>query len=114
MSSAAVLSNAEAILAAANELRLRRLAAAPSPVAVGKAKKARKATKNIRCSLRLPESEYRQLVKLKKGLESRGVSASKGQLIRAGLLLLGHVELTDLKLAIRNVIAPEPLLYKVK
>ena len=115
MSSAATLSSAEAILAAAKELKLRRLAAMPPPEPIGKAKKARKPNNHdARCRLRIPHSEYRQLVKLKKRLAKRGLPSKKGQLVRAGLLLLGHVDLIDLKVAIRNVIAPEPLLYKVK
>jgi len=114
MSSAATLSSAEAILAAAKELKLRRLATMPPPEPLAKAKKERKPTRTVRCSLRIPQSEYRQLIKLKKRLASRGIPSKKGQLVRAGLLLLGHVDLIDLKVAIRNVIAPEPLLYKVK
>ncbi|EXI78166.1 MAG: hypothetical protein AW10_03249 [Candidatus Accumulibacter appositus] len=114
MSSAATLSSAEAILAAAKELKLRRLASMPAPEPPAKAKKARKPTQTVRCRLRIPHSEYRQLIKLKKRLASRGVPSKKGELFRAGLLLLGHVDLIDLKVAIRNVIAPEARLYKVK
>ncbi|MEF8723772.1 MAG: hypothetical protein ABTR92_07920 [Candidatus Accumulibacter phosphatis] len=114
MSSAAPLSSAAAILAAAKELKLRRLAAMPPPEPIGKVKKTRKPTHGVRCRLRIPHSEYRELVKLKKRLAKRGLPSKKGQLVRAGLLLLGHVDLIDLKVAIRNVIAPEPLLYKVK
>ncbi|WP_291987290.1 hypothetical protein [Candidatus Accumulibacter sp. ACC007] len=115
MSSAVSLSSAEAILAAATELKLRRLAALPPAlVPPRKTKKVRKSARSFRCSLRIPESEYRQLIKLKKRLARRGVSSKKGQLVRAGLLLLGHIDLIDLKVAIRNVIAPAPALYKVK
>ena len=113
MSSAVSLSSAEAILAAATELKLRRLAAMPPAlVPPRKTKKVHKTARSFRCSLRIPESEYRQLIKLKKRLARRGVSSKKGQLVRAGLL--GHIDLIDLKVAIRNVIAPEPALYKVK
>ncbi|MCP5229259.1 hypothetical protein [Accumulibacter sp.] len=114
MPSPATLSTAEAILAAANELRLKRLAAAPPATSARTAKKRCKPGKPVRCSIRLPESEYRQLVKLKKRLASRGIATGKGSLVRAGLMLLANVDLVDLKVAIRDVIAPEPLLYKVK
>jgi hypothetical protein len=87
----------------------------PASEPLAKAKKVRKpARTTVRCSLRMPQSEYRQLIKLKKRLAGRGVPSKKGQLFRAGLLLLGHVDLIDLKVAIRNVIAPEARLYKLK
>ncbi len=79
MSSAVSLSSAEAILAAATELKLRRLAAMPPAlVPPRKTKKVHKTARRFRCSLRIPESEYRQLIKLKKRLARRGVSSRRG------------------------------------
>ena len=48
------------------------------------------------------------LARLKKRLARRGIATRKQDLVRAGLLLLVHLDRTDLKAAIRDVIAPEP------
>ncbi len=110
MSSPAKRSNAEALSAAADELKRRRAAGTatetpkPKPGKPGKAKKV----KTVRCSVRLPEGEYRELAKLRKCLGREGVSTKKGKLVRAGLMLLVLLDRTDLKAAIRDVIAPEP------
>ena len=114
MPSPAIVSSAEAILAAANELRFRRLAVAPLPASEQKPGKARKAGKARRCSLRMRASEFRRLSKLKKRLARSGISTGKGELLRAGLMLLAQVDLIDLKVAVRDVIAPEASLYPVK
>lgn len=113
MSSPAKPSSAEALSAAADELKRRRAAGTATetpppkpgrPVETGKAKKV----KTVRCSVRLPESEYRGLATLRKRLGREGVSTRKGELVRAGLMLLVVLDRTDLKAAIRDVIAPEP------
>ncbi len=107
-------SSADAIKAAAHELKLRRTAEttarAPAGKARTKAEKMRKPgkPKTVRCKLRLAESEYRELGKLKKRLAREGVDTGKEQLVRAGLLLLAHLDASDLKAALRDVIAPEP------
>lgn len=62
----------------------------------------------VRCEVRLTISEFLDLSRLKKQLARKGVSASKEELIRAGLLLLVHLDRSELKSAIRDVIAPEP------
>jgi len=114
MSAPSPPSSADAIKAAAHELKLRRTAETTVRAPAGKAKtktekprKTRKA-KTVRCSVRLAESEFRELGKLKKRLARQGVETGKEQLVRAGLLLLAHLDPSDLKTAIRDVIAPEP------
>lgn len=102
----ATSSSAEAILAAAEQLRLRRLAATAAEPAARKTRKARKAAKTVRRSIRIPKSEYRQLAQLKKRLASAGVDIGKGQLLRAGLMLLSCLDFAELQAAIRDVIAP--------
>jgi len=59
-------------------------------------------------TVRLTKNEYRELARLKKRLARHGVTTGKKELVRAGLLLLVHLDRTDLKAAIRDVIAPEP------
>ena len=111
MSSPAKRSNAEALRAAAVELKRRRAAGTATetpPLKPGKAKKV----KTVRCSVRLPEGEYRELAKLRKRLGREGVSTKKGELVRAGLMLLVLLDRTDLKAAIRDVIAPEPATHQ--
>ena len=99
-------SSADAILAAANQLRLSRLAAAPAEEPARKARKPRKATRTVRRSVRIPKSEFRQLAELKKRLARGGVGIGKGQLFRAGLMLLACLDLSALKVAISDVRAP--------
>ncbi|MCM8594003.1 hypothetical protein [Accumulibacter sp.] len=98
MSPAESKANSKAIAAAARELEVRRKAAtaAASPPA-----------KAVSCTVRLTTREAKQLVRLRKRLASRGVAAGKGQLLRAGLLLLANLDRAELKAAIRDVIAPE-------
>lgn len=117
MSSPAKRSNAEALSAAAVELKRRRAAGTatetppPKPGKPGKPGKAKK-VKTVRCSVRLPEGEYRELAKIRKRLGREGVSTKKGELVRAGLMLLVLLDRTDLKAAIRDVIAPEPATHQ--
>jgi len=99
-------SSADAIVAATNQLRLSRLAAAPAEEPARKARKARKASRTVRRSVRIPRSEYRQLAQLKKRLARGGVGIGKGQLFRAGLMLLAGLDLSALKAAISDVLAP--------
>jgi len=114
MSSPAKPSSAEALSAAADELKRRREVGTatetppPRPGKTGKAKKV----KTVRCSVRLPEGEYRELAKLRKRLGREGVSTKKGELVRAGLMLLALLDRTDLNAAIRDVIAPEPATHQ--
>lgn len=116
MSPAAPPSSVDAIIAAANELKLRRLAAKAAETSVPKdgrkgkksdKEKKKKQVKTVRCSLQITPDEYRDLARLKKLLGKRGINTGKRQLIRAGLLLLAHLNPTDLKAAVRDVIAPE-------
>lgn len=114
MSSPAKRSNAEALSAAAVELKRRRAAGTATetpPLKPGKTGKTKK-VKTVRCSVRLPEGEYRELAKLRKRLGREGVSTKKGELVRAGLMLLVLLDRTDLKAAIRDVIAPEPATHQ--
>ncbi len=106
MSASATLPGDDPIAAAAHELRLRRLAGktAEKPTR----KKGKQTAKTVRCKIRLTKSEFLELSKLKKQLARKGVSASKEELVRAGLLLLVHLDRSELKTAIRDVIAPEP------
>jgi hypothetical protein len=111
MSTPSPPSSADAIKAAAHELKRRRTAEATARAPAGKARtKAEKPKKpkSVRCKVRLAESEYRELGKLKKRLARQGVDTGKEQLVRAGLLLLAHLDASDLKTAIRDMIAPEP------
>jgi hypothetical protein len=111
MSTPSPPSSADAIEAAAHELKRRRNAEATARALAGKARtKGDKPgkPKTVPCKVRLAESEYRELGKLKKRLARQGVDTGKEQLVRAGLLLLAHLDASDLKTAIRDVIAPEP------
>ena len=107
MPSPAKPSSAEALSAAADELKRRRAVGTATETPKPKPGKAKK-VKTVRCSVRLPEGEYRELAKLRKRLGREGVSTKKGELVRAGLMLLVLLDRTDLKAAIRDVIAPEP------
>ncbi|HRD89349.1 MAG TPA: hypothetical protein PK752_14000 [Accumulibacter sp.] len=124
MSSSSKLVSADLIAAAADELKRRRLsaaaAAAPSPTSAGatpkapKGGKGRKATKGKAaarslCKLRLTQDEYRQLRQLKRQLAATGVSASRQELVRAGLLMLVHLDRAAFLLALRDVVAAEPV-----
>ncbi len=98
-------SHSDAIVAATHELKRRRV--------VGHAAKAAapakgKGFKTVRCRLRITKSEDKELSRLKKQLARKGIAARKDELIRAGLLLLVHLDPTNLRVAIRDVIAPEP------
>jgi hypothetical protein len=106
MPAPATLSSVDAIVAAEHELKRRRLGEDPALDAAEKA--GRKTQKKVLCRVRLTKSEYRELARLKKRLARHGVTTSKKELVRAGLLLLVHIDRTDLKAAMRDVIAPEP------
>jgi hypothetical protein len=56
-------------------------------------------TKLVRDRFTIPETEYEQLVELKKRLSALGFSIKKSELVRAGLLLLGAMDDTKLKAA---------------
>ena len=110
MSSSDHPSRADALRAAAHELKRRRTAEAAvdkPPGKIGKKAKADKAA-TVRCTLRLPASEYQKLAKLRKRLAREGVRSNRAKLVRAGLTLLVGLQRSDLKAAIRDVIAPEP------
>ena len=124
MSSSSKPISADLIAAAADELKRRRLSvaatAAPSPTSAGatpkapKGGKGRKATKGKAaarslCKLRLTQDEYRQLRQLKRQLAATGVSASRQELVRAGLLMLVHLDRAAFLLALRDVVAAEPV-----
>lgn len=99
----------EAIVAAAHQLKLLRLASA-SAQKQPSAKPAKSTSRRVRCKLRIPKGEYRELARLRKQLARQGVDVRKDEVIRAGLLLLAGVDRNALKVAIREVIAPEPAL----
>ena len=127
MSSSSKPISADLIAAAADELKRRRLSvaatAAPSPTSAGAAPEAPKAPKGSKgrkarkgklaaggsCKLRLTRDEYRQLRQLKRQLAAAGVSASRQELVRAGLLMLVHLDRAAFLLALRDVAAAEPV-----
>ncbi|HMW54277.1 MAG: hypothetical protein NOF05_00235 [Candidatus Accumulibacter phosphatis] len=106
MSASATPPGDDPIAAATHALKLKRLAGKTGEKP-GR-KKGRKTARMVRCEVRLTNSEFLDLSRLKKQLARKGVSASKEELIRAGLLLLVHLDRSELKSAIRDVIAPEP------
>lgn len=106
MSASATPPGDDPIAAATHALKLKRLAGKTGEKP-GR-KKGRKTARMVRCEVRLTISEFLDLSRLKKQLARKGVSASKEELIRAGLLLLVHLDRSELKSAIRDVIAPEP------
>jgi hypothetical protein len=53
----------------------------------------------VRDRFTIPESEYEQLVQLKKRLSTLGFSIKKSELLRAGLLMLATMDDTKLKAA---------------
>lgn len=78
-----------------------------------KAKKYKKAKKNltkkvIRDSFPFPEIEYSILSELKKTCIAEGIQVKRGEILRAGLQLLTHLTLPELKLAIGKVEKIEP------
>lgn len=109
MSSLTSSQHAAAIIAAAHELKRRRLAAGiklappPWPKSEKKSDKARK----LRVLLRLPDGDYRRLGELKRQLAEMGIKAKKHDLVRASLLLLVNLDRAEIKVAIRKIIAPE-------
>jgi len=100
--------HAEAIVAAAHELKHRRRLAgigAASPIAK-KAGKNNKAAKKVRCRIDLSKDEHRVIGKLRRQLAHKGIDASRDELIRASLRLLLNLDQTDFMAAIRDVLAP--------
>jgi hypothetical protein len=106
--------SADVIAAAAEELKRRRLtaapAAAPSPDKgterkASKGGKGKAATRN--CKLRLPQQEDRQLRQLRRQLAAANIRASRQELVRAGLLLLVRLDRVDLLLALRGMVAAQ-------
>lgn len=61
--------------------------------------KMQKKIKLVRDSFTIPANEYEQLARLKKRLAAQGIGIKKGQLLRAGLLLLAAMNDTELKTA---------------
>lgn len=106
MSASATPPGDDPIAAATHALKLKRLAGKTGEKP--DRKKGKKAARTVRCQVRLTNSEFLKLSKLKKQLARKGLSASKEELVRAGLLLLVHLDRSELKTAIRDVIAPEP------
>ncbi|HMW16864.1 MAG TPA: hypothetical protein PKN13_13855 [Accumulibacter sp.] len=109
MSSLASSQHAAAIIAAAHELKRRRLAAGIklAPPQWPKSEKKKDKSKKIRLQLRLPASEYRRIGELKCELAESGFKVKKRDLIRASLLLLVNLDRAEIKVAMRKVIAPE-------
>jgi len=107
MSAAASVSSVDAIVAAAHELKLMRLAGSTAEQPTREAGKTT-GKKTVRCKLRLSKAESRALDKLRKQLSRHGIDAGTDELVRAGLRLLVYLDRSDLKAAIRDVIAPEP------
>ncbi|MBN8455370.1 hypothetical protein [Accumulibacter sp.] len=112
MSSSSKPVNADLIAAAAEELKRRRLSAAPAATPApakgkgNKASKTRKVKETTRnCKLRLPQQEYRQLRQLRQQLAAASIRASRQELVRAGLLLLVHLDRAELVLALRDMVA---------
>jgi len=110
MSLSAALPGVDVIDAAAHELKRRRFSgtASESPAQQASKTKQSQALSRVRCNVRLTARELKMLARLKKRLARRGIATCKQDLVRAGLLLLVHLGRTDLKTAIRDVIAPEP------
>lgn len=106
MSASATPPGDDPIAAATHALKLKRLAGKTGEMP--DQKKGKKTARTVRCKVRLTNSEFLKLSKLKKQLARKGVSASKEELVRAGLLLLVHLDRSELKTVIRDVIAPEP------
>lgn len=100
--------HAEAIVAAAHELKHRRRLAgigATSPTAIKTGKKE-KAAKKVRCRIDLSKNEHRVIGKLRRQLADKGIGTSRNKLIRASLRLLFNLDQTDLMAAIRDILAP--------
>ncbi|MGD0959501.1 MAG: hypothetical protein ABSB19_06815 [Methylomonas sp.] len=70
--------------------------------ATGKKRKASKA-KVIRDSFSFPENDYRIISQLKKTCLAAGTHVKKGEILRAGLLLLSKLELSELTKVIEQV-----------
>ena len=104
----AILAGVDAIVAAAHQLKLLRLASA-SAQKPPSAKTVKSGAKRVRCKLRIPKGEYRELARLRKQLARQGDDVRKNEVVRAGLLLLVGLDRNELKVAIREVIAPEPI-----
>ncbi|MCM8613655.1 hypothetical protein [Accumulibacter sp.] len=106
--------SADVIAAAAEELKRRRLTAAPTAAPspdkgterkTSKGKKGKLATRN--CKLRLPQQDDRQLRQLRRQLAAANIRASRQELVRAGLLLLVRLDRVDLLLALRGMVAAQ-------
>lgn len=59
--------------------------------------------KVIRDSFSFPEHDYLKISKLKQTCLAEGIHVKKGELLRAGLLLLSKLSLTELKKAVEQV-----------
>jgi hypothetical protein len=68
-----------------------------------KYKKKNQADKVIRDSFPFPEKDYEILSKLKKSCIADGTPVKRGEILRAGLLLLNNLTLPELKQAIEKV-----------
>lgn len=106
--------SADLIAQAAQELKRRRLSAAPAATpspekdTERKTRKSRKGKAATRqCKLRLPQREDRQLRQLRRQLAAANIRASRQELVRAGLLLLVRLDRVDLLLALRGMVAAQ-------
>ncbi|HPP46611.1 MAG TPA: hypothetical protein PLF25_03790 [Accumulibacter sp.] len=109
MSSHASAEHAAAIIAAAHELKRRRLAAGVklAPPELTPPEKRSGKAKKVLLKLRLSKSECRCLNELKRELADCGFKAGKNDIVRASLLLLFNLDRAEIKVALRKIIAPE-------
>ncbi len=109
MSSQVSAEHAAAIIAAAHELKRRRLAAGVklAPPELTPPEKKSGKTKKVLVKLRLSKSECRCLDELKRELADWGFKARKSDIMRASLLLLVNLDRAEIKVALRKIIAPE-------
>ena len=70
------------------------VAESPATVSIKKRKPAK--TKVIRDSLSFPEQDYVKISELKKACLAAGMHVKKGEILRAGLLMLTKLSLTEL------------------
>lgn len=102
--------SAAAIRAAEQQLKHLRLtgkSTEPPPNGKMEERQVQTTSSVVRCRVRLPKGEWQRLTQLKRQLRRQGLPVKKSELVRAGLFLLVNIERSDLKTAIRDVIAPE-------
>lgn len=105
MSTTTNQANAEAIVAATNELKRRRHAVSTS--GKERARDKRRAIAVCKHKCRISDKEYRELGRIRRRLAADGIAVKRAELVRAGLALLVGLDSRTLRVVVREVIVKD-------